>query len=69
MVLRSVARFRAHQTIIIISHRIRSIEWVDRFVLLDQGRIVAAGTGSELYSQSALYRSLYEASTQDKDEF
>jgi ABC-type multidrug transport system fused ATPase/permease subunit len=69
VVLRSVARFRAHQTMIIISHRIRSIEWVDRFVLLDQGRIVAIGTGSELYSQSALYRSLYEASTQDKDEF
>lgn len=65
-VLRSVAGFRPYQTIIVVSHRVRSLRWVDRFVLLDEGRIVATGTGSELYSQSALYRSLYEASNQDK---
>lgn len=68
-VLQSVARFREHQTIILISHRIRSLGWVDRFVLLDEGSIVATGTGSGLYSQSALYRSLYEASTEDTGEF
>jgi ABC-type multidrug transport system fused ATPase/permease subunit len=61
-VLRSVARFRAHQTIIVISHRIRSLDWVDRFVLLDQGRIVAAGPHLALYAHSALYRSLFDAS-------
>jgi ABC-type multidrug transport system fused ATPase/permease subunit len=64
-VLRSVAGFLPHQTIIVISHRVRSLAWVDRFVLLDQGKIAATGTSSELYAQSALYRSLYEASTQN----
>jgi len=65
-VLRSIAGFRPRRTIIIISHRIRSLGWVDRLILLDQGRIAAVGTGSELNSQSALYRSLYEASTEDE---
>jgi ABC-type bacteriocin/lantibiotic exporter with double-glycine peptidase domain len=64
-VLASVAEFRADQTIIVISHRIRSLAWVDRFVLLDQGRIAAVGTHSVLYAQSALYRALFDASAQD----
>jgi ABC-type multidrug transport system fused ATPase/permease subunit len=64
-VLRAVAGFRPHQTIIVISHRIMSLKWVDRLVLLDQGRIVATGSHLALNAQSALYRSLYEASTLD----
>jgi ABC-type multidrug transport system fused ATPase/permease subunit len=64
-VLASVAKFRTHQTVIVISHRLRSLAWMDRFVLLDQGRIVATGTHSALYPRSALYRSLYDASAQD----
>lgn len=64
-VLQSVAKFRSHQTIVVISHRIRSLAWVDRFVLLDQGRIVATGTHSVLYAQSALYCSLFDAPVQD----
>ena len=64
-VLESVANFRTHQTIIVISHRLRSLAWVDRFVLLDHGRIAAVGAHSVLYVQSALYRSLFDASVQD----
>jgi ABC-type bacteriocin/lantibiotic exporter with double-glycine peptidase domain len=64
-VLESVASFRAHQTIIIISHRLRSLAWVDRFVLLDQGRIVGLDTHSGLYAQSALYRTLYDSLAED----
>jgi ABC-type multidrug transport system fused ATPase/permease subunit len=64
-VLRSVAGFRKDQTIIVNSHRIRSLGWVDRFVLLDQGHIVATGSHSALYSQSTLYRSLFENSVED----
>jgi ABC-type bacteriocin/lantibiotic exporter with double-glycine peptidase domain len=64
-VLKSVASFRKQQTIVVISHRLRSLAWVDRFVLLDHGRIAATGTHSALYPRSALYRSLYDASAQD----
>jgi ABC-type multidrug transport system fused ATPase/permease subunit len=64
-VLASLAKFRPHQTLIVISHRISTLTWMDHFTLLDQGRIVATGTHSALYPQSALYRSLYDASAQD----
>ncbi|HEY2470923.1 MAG TPA: ABC transporter ATP-binding protein [Terracidiphilus sp.] len=64
-VLASVAAFHAQQTLIVISHRISSLTWVDRFALLDQGRIVAAGAHSVLYAESALYRDLFEASAKD----
>jgi ABC-type multidrug transport system fused ATPase/permease subunit len=63
--LRSITSFPPCQTILVISHRIRSLGWVDRFVLLNRGEIVAIGTGPELHAQSALYRSLYEASTRN----
>jgi ABC-type transport system involved in cytochrome bd biosynthesis fused ATPase/permease subunit len=33
-----------HQTMVVVSHRIRSLAWLDRFVLLDQGQIVATDT-------------------------
>jgi ABC-type multidrug transport system fused ATPase/permease subunit len=64
-VLGSLAKFRAHQTLIVISHRISSLTWVDRFALLDQGRLAAVGTHSVLYAQLALYRALFDASVQD----
>jgi ABC-type multidrug transport system fused ATPase/permease subunit len=58
----SLAEFRLHRMLIVISHHISSLTWVDRFVLLDRGRIVATGDHSMLYAQSALYRALLHAS-------
>jgi ABC-type bacteriocin/lantibiotic exporter with double-glycine peptidase domain len=65
LVLQAVAQFRPNQTIILISHRIRTLTWVDRLVLLDQNRIVATGIHSTLHARSTLYRSLFEASVED----
>jgi len=64
-VLASVASFHSHQTTMVNSLRIKSIVWGGSFVLLDQGRIVAVDTHSVLYAQSALYRALFDASSQD----
>lgn len=63
--LASLAKFRADQTLIVISHRISSLTWVDRFALLDQGQIAVAGAHSVLYARSALYRALFDASAHD----
>lgn len=57
--LRSIADFNTDQGMLIISHRLRSLTWVDRMVVLNAGRIVAQGTHDELYRDSPLYRSLY----------
>jgi ABC-type multidrug transport system fused ATPase/permease subunit len=58
--LRSIARFRSELALVVISHRLRSLTWLDRIILLDSGYIVAQGTHSALYRECALYRSLYE---------
>ncbi len=61
-VFASLAELRPHRTLIVISHHISSLTWVDRFALLDRGRIVATGDHSMLYAQSAQYRTLFDAS-------
>jgi ATP-binding cassette subfamily B protein len=68
-VLSAISEFRTHQTMILISHRISSLAWVDRFVLLDAGRIASEGNHPALYAQCTLYRSLYDSSAEDRPAF
>jgi ABC-type multidrug transport system fused ATPase/permease subunit len=67
-VFRSIASTRTDLALVVISHRLRSLTWVDRIVLLDSGRIVAQGTHGVLYRENALYRSLYEREGQVVDD-
>jgi ATP-binding cassette, subfamily B, bacterial MsbA len=46
------------RTVIIIAHRLSSILYADRVVLMDAGRIVAAGKHRELLQSSPLYQTL-----------
>lgn len=51
------------KTVIIVSHRLKSIEKADQIVVMDAGRIDAAGTHAELLEKSTLYRKLIEKSS------
>ncbi len=64
-VLANLSKLDDNDILVLISHRISSLLWVDRFVLLDQGRIVGTGKHEHLYAQSTLYRSLFDASQKD----
>ncbi|MBM2578010.1 ABC transporter ATP-binding protein [Jannaschia sp. Os4] len=58
-VLEAVAgRARADRTLIFVTHRPATLDYVDRILLLDGGRLVAAGTREELEQGSADYRTL-----------
>jgi len=46
------------KTVVIISHRMHSIEKADKIVLMDEGKINAIGTHEELLANSELYRQL-----------
>jgi ABC-type multidrug transport system fused ATPase/permease subunit len=59
-VFHAIASLPTIETIVVISHRLHSLTWVDRLVLLNAGRIAALGTHSSLYHESSLYRDLYD---------
>ena len=46
------------RTVIIIAHRLSSIRFADRVVLLDRGRVVGEGTHHGLLEKSPLYKAL-----------
>ena len=46
------------KTVIIISHRLKSIENVDKIVVIDDGRVETEGSHKELLEQSKVYRNL-----------
>ena len=48
------------RTVLIIAHRFSTIQYADRILVFDAGRIVASGTHRELYPENELYRSLYD---------
>lgn len=51
-----------NKTVIIISHRLKSIQNVDKIVLLDNGKIDSIGNHEELYNKSKLYKSMIKKS-------
>ncbi|WP_428770249.1 ABC transporter ATP-binding protein [Treponema sp. HNW] len=50
------------KTVIIISHRLKSVENADKIIVMNEGKIETEGTHSELLKKSALYRSMIEKS-------
>lgn len=46
------------RTSIVIAHRLATVIAADRLLVLDGGRLVAAGTHAELITDSPLYRHL-----------
>ena len=49
-----------NRTTILIAHRLSTIALADEIVVLDEGRIVARGTQSELLETSPLFREIHE---------
>ena len=54
--LRRVERGR---TTLLITHRLAQIRWADAILVLDQGRLVAAGTHEQLLRRSPHYRRIF----------
>jgi ABC-type multidrug transport system fused ATPase/permease subunit len=58
-VLERVNHFLSGSTIVIISHRLTALTWLDRIVVMDQGAVVAHGAHSTLYGENDRYTELY----------
>jgi ABC-type multidrug transport system fused ATPase/permease subunit len=50
-------------TLLLISHRLPALTWVDQLFLLDRGKLVASGSHTTLYRENQLYRELYHPIT------
>lgn len=59
-ILEHLRKRQEHHTMILISHRISSIQEADQIIVLDQGRIVQHGTHKSLMQQKGLYAQMYK---------
>ncbi len=57
----ALARIFERKTVIVIAHRLSTVERADRIVLLDGGRVLEQGTHNELLAAEGAYASLVKA--------
>ena len=58
LVQQAVDRLSANRTVLVIAHRLATVQRCDRILVLDQGRLVASGTHGALVAEGGLYARL-----------
>jgi ATP-binding cassette, subfamily B, bacterial MsbA len=65
MVQDALERLARDRTSIIIAHRLSTVERADRILVLEQGRVVEAGTHAGLLARGGSYADLYQKQFRD----
>src|SRR6266851_3563078 len=58
-IMETIKELMRGRTTLIVTHRLATVHNVDRIVVLENGRIVEQGRGSELLARSGVYANLY----------
>ncbi|MDR2081669.1 MAG: ATP-binding cassette domain-containing protein, partial [Campylobacteraceae bacterium] len=59
LIRRAMSKLIEGKTVLIIAHKLRSIEKSDKIIVLENGKIAAQGSHEEVMADSALYKRLY----------
>lgn len=60
----ALSRLLAGKTVLVIAHRMRTVEAVDKIIVLADGRVAEEGSPAELMRQGGLYRHMVERQRQ-----
>ncbi len=58
-IIHTIRSMADHKTIIIVSHRLSAVQFADKIITLEQGRIVESGTHSELMARNRYYEKTF----------
>ncbi|MCM1194244.1 MAG: ABC transporter ATP-binding protein, partial [Acetatifactor muris] len=59
-----LSRLLAGKTVLVIAHRMRTVEAADKIIVLADGRVAEEGTPAELMDKNGLYRRMVELQRQ-----
>lgn len=62
----ALTRLARGKTVVMIAHRLRTVEFASQILVLDGGRIVEQGTHQQLVEQEGLYNRLWQTQEQDR---
>ena len=68
IIQQSVAKLVAGKTLIVIAHRLSTVKDADKLYVIKDGLIDSCGTHEELLAQGGLYKDMWEAHVDAKDE-
>ena len=60
LIMKNLEQIAGDRTMLIIAHRIRTVEKCDKIIVMEQGRIAEYGSHEELLTLNGIYKNLYE---------